>query len=177
MSDVFISYARETEAYAKKVADALRAAGFGVWYDEDLPAHRAFSEVIEERLRAAKAVIVIWSAAAVKSEWVRAEANTARNTRKLVQLRVDKTALPLPFSEIQCVDLTDWSGDPGAPGWGKIVASVEELVDRKSQVQAAPPRPSSPWQAMSGLPRPLVWASAALVLMLAGGAALYAMRP
>lgn len=71
MPEVFISYARETEAYARKAADALRGAGFSVWYDEDLPAHRAFSEVIEERLREAKAVIVIWSAEAVKSEWVR----------------------------------------------------------------------------------------------------------
>jgi hypothetical protein len=65
MSEVFISYARTTKAYAKRVADALRACGFSVWYDEDLPAHRAFSEVIEERLREAKAVVVVWSAEAV----------------------------------------------------------------------------------------------------------------
>src|SRR5262252_10850339 len=121
MSDVFISYARETEAYAKKVADALRAAGFGVWYDQDLPAHRAFSEVIEERLRAAKAVIVIWSAGAAKSQWVRAEADTARKVGVLIQLKVDETELPLPFSQIQCVDLSGWSGDADAEGWRKIL--------------------------------------------------------
>jgi adenylate cyclase len=49
VSDVFISYARETESYARKAADALRGVGFSVWYDKDLSAHRAFSEVIEER--------------------------------------------------------------------------------------------------------------------------------
>src|SRR5215471_12658758 len=124
MSEVFISYAHETEAYAKKVAGALRAAGFGVWYDEDLPAHRAFSEVIEERLRAAKAVIVIWSAEAVKSQWVRAEADIARQADALIQVRVDQTKLPLPFSQIQCVDLAGWSGDTGSPGWRKVVSSV-----------------------------------------------------
>jgi adenylate cyclase len=106
VADVFISYARETEITAKKVADALRAGGFSVWYDEDLPAHRAFSEVIEERLREAKAAIVIWSAEAAKSQWVRAEANAAREAGTIVQLRVDKTELPLPFREIQCVDLS-----------------------------------------------------------------------
>src|SRR6185312_12668448 len=40
VSDVFISYARSTAAQASAAADALRAAGYSVWLDEDLPAHR-----------------------------------------------------------------------------------------------------------------------------------------
>ena len=74
MSDVFISYARSTEPQARRVAEALRALGYGVWRDDELPAHRAYAEVIEERLKAAKAVVVIWSAEAAKSEWVQSEA-------------------------------------------------------------------------------------------------------
>ena len=77
MSDIFISYARSTEPQAKQVAEALRALGYGVWRDDELPAHRPYGEVIEERLKAAKAVVVIWSAEAVKSEWVRSEADRA----------------------------------------------------------------------------------------------------
>ena len=42
MSDIFISYARSTEAAAKRLAEALRAAGYGVWCDDELPAHRAY---------------------------------------------------------------------------------------------------------------------------------------
>ena len=68
MSDVFISYARSTEAQALQVAEALRALGYGVWRDDEIPAHRAYTEVIEERLKAAKAVVVIWSAEAARSE-------------------------------------------------------------------------------------------------------------
>ena len=52
MSDVFISYARPDEPQAKRVADALRAAGYRAWRDDELPAHRAYAEVIEERLKA-----------------------------------------------------------------------------------------------------------------------------
>ena len=70
MSDVFISYARSTAAQAQAVAEALRVLGYDVWRDDELPAHRAYAEVIEERLQAAKAVVVIWSAEAVKSQWV-----------------------------------------------------------------------------------------------------------
>ena len=57
MSDVFISYARSTEAQAKRIAEALRALGYGVWRDDELPAHRSYAEVIEERLNAARAVV------------------------------------------------------------------------------------------------------------------------
>jgi predicted metalloendopeptidase len=41
-------------------------------------AHRAYAQVIEERIAAAKAVVVDWSADAVKSQWVFSEANRAR---------------------------------------------------------------------------------------------------
>lgn len=90
MSDVFISYARSTSAQAQQVADALRGLGYDVWRDDDLPAHRSYAEVIDERLRAARAVVVIWSADAAKSQWVRAEADLARQAGTLVQLRIDE---------------------------------------------------------------------------------------
>ena len=61
MPDIFISYARQSEHQAKQVADALCTVGYDVWWDEDLPAHRSYGEVIEEKLNSAKAVVVIWS--------------------------------------------------------------------------------------------------------------------
>ena len=79
MAEIFISYARSEEPRAIRVAEALRGAGYRVWRDDELPAHRAYVEVIEERLKAANAVVVLWSMEAAKSEWVRAEADTARH--------------------------------------------------------------------------------------------------
>src|SRR5262249_35354675 len=61
MSEVFISYARGEARTAEKVADALRALGYEVWRDDELPPHRGYAEVIEERIDAAKAVLVLWS--------------------------------------------------------------------------------------------------------------------
>ena len=128
MTDIFISYARSTADQAHRVAEALRALGYGVWRDDELPAHRAYAEVIEERLKAARAVVVIWSAEAAKSEWVQSEADTARTEHKLVQMTIDGTRLPRPFDRIQCADLSGWAGDPDAPGWRNVVASIGELV-------------------------------------------------
>ncbi len=75
MPVVFISYAHSSGPNAEMVSAALSSAGYEVWRDDQLPAHRAYGDVIEEELRAAKAVIVLWSADACQSQWVRAEAD------------------------------------------------------------------------------------------------------
>ena len=128
MSHVFISYARPDEPLAARIADSLREGGFEVWRDDQLPAHRPYAEVIEERINGAKAVVVLWSSEAAKSHWVRAEADSARTGRTLVQATLDGTLPPLPFNQIQCADLKGWEGHPAAPGWRKLVASVAELT-------------------------------------------------
>jgi TolB-like protein len=144
LTDVFISYARDTEADAQRVSAALRAAGYDVWIDDQLPAHRPYGDVIEERLREAKAVLVLWSAAAAKSEWVRAEADVAREAHKLVQLRLGAVTLPLPFDQIHCAELIGWKGDAGHGGWAKALASIAALVTgaTASAPKAASPRPA-----------------------------------
>ena len=128
MSDIFISYARSTEVQAQRIAELLREAGHSVWRDDELPAHLPYADVIETQLRAAKAVVVIWSGDAVKSQWVRAEADLARDAGTLVQLSVDGAILPLPFNQIQCAQMANWTGDADAPGWGKVIASVAALT-------------------------------------------------
>jgi adenylate cyclase len=141
MADVFISYARSTEAQARRIGVALQALGYSVWRDDELPAHRAYSEVIEDRLAAAKAVVVVWSAEATKSHWVRAEADAARAAGTLVQLSLDGAVPPMPFNQIQCADMAGWNGEQAAPGWRKVIASVAELVGGGSP---AAPSPASP---------------------------------
>jgi adenylate cyclase len=137
MTDVFISYAREESATASAVAASLRAAGHGVWIDDEIPAHREYADVIRERIDAAKAVLVIWSRPGTVSQWVRSEANRGREAGKLVQLRIDGSQLPMPFDQIQCVDLPGWAGDAQAPGWRKILGSIEELAGDAAR-RAAP---------------------------------------
>lgn len=130
MADVFISYARASAETARLAAAALRGQGFSVWFDEDLPAHRAYAKVIEEELDRAKAALVLWSPEATRSEWVMSEANRAREARKLVQVAVAASTLPMPFDQIQCADLKDWRGEADARGWRAAVASIADLVAR-----------------------------------------------
>ncbi len=133
MADIFVSYGRSTEAQAARVVDALRSVGHSVWRDDELPAHRSYTDVIEERLRSAKAVVVLWSAEAARSQWVRAEAEVAREAGTLVQITTDGTMPPLPFNQIQCADLNGWTGDRNESGWRKVESSVAVLVGTPMQ--------------------------------------------
>ena len=142
--DVFISYARPSEEEAHRIAELLRSDGFTVWRDDELPAHRAYSDVIEERLKSAKAVVVLWSAESAKSHWVRAEADTAREAGTLVQARLDAALPPMPFNQIQCADLNGWAGDVDSPGWRKLESSVAALVGGRGDGDDATPSVSRP---------------------------------
>ena len=131
---VFVSYARLDEPHAERVAAGLRAKGYEVWRDDELPAHRAFSEVIEERLRDATAVVVLWSASAAKSEWVRAEADTARNSPSSPS-ELDGLA---PASVNQTTALTwrlGWNSDTAD---GASSASVTPVGRRQRREQSHP---------------------------------------
>jgi adenylate cyclase len=129
VADIFISYARSTEAQARRIADELRAVGYDVWSDSELPAHRSYGDVIEEQLSTAKAILVVWSADAVRSQWVRAEADVARNASKLVQLTIDDAALPLPFNQLHCANFKRWSGDLQAQEWSSVLNGIAALTE------------------------------------------------
>jgi TolB-like protein len=170
LADVFISYARADETAARRIGKALEGAGLSVWWDADLPAHRSYSEIIERNLAEAKAVVVLWSVSAASSQWVRAEADFARNAGKLVQAQVDGTLPPMPFNQIQCADLKGWRGSASHPGWAKLKGSVQALVS--GEEQPAPTRGNTRlWDRLE----PYRWPFAALLaLLLAVGIYFYA---
>ena len=125
---MFLSYARPDAPAAERAARELGRRGRSVWFDRELPAHRAYSDVILTELEAASSVLVLWSKSSVESQWVRSEADRARELGKLVQGRLDDTRLPMPFDQIQCADLSKWRGGRENSGWNQINRSIDSLV-------------------------------------------------
>ena len=117
MSEVFISYSRDNQEVVRRLAEAVKALGYDVWWDDQLPPHLAYGDVIAQKVGGAKAAIVVWSANAAASEWVRAEADMARNQRKLIQTSIDGAEPPMPFNQLHYVSLADWNGETDHPGW------------------------------------------------------------
>ena len=153
MSDVFISYSRDNQEVVRRLAEAVKALGYDVWWDDQLPPHLAYGDVISQKVGGARAAIVVWSANAAASEWVRAEADMARNQKKLIQTTIDGAEPPMPFNQLHYVSLADWNGEPDHPGWTKVRESLAALAGipggatppaAVAAAVAAPPAPPEP---------------------------------
>lgn len=180
MADVFISYARDNQAVVRQLAEAVKRAGYSVWWDDELPPHLSYGDVITEKIGSAKAAIVVWSESAAASEWVRAEADVARNQKKLIQTSIDGRQPPMPFNQIQFAAIGDWRGDDDHPGWRKVKESLAALcgpadpTERSYAFPAGPP--PAPASRAAGTPRLLVALLALLILIILAGGALLLMR-
>ena len=71
-----------------------------VWWDTSLTIGDDFRNEIMTELGRARAVIVIWTDASIKSDWVRSEAGRAQADRKLIPVKLEHLTykdLPPPF--------------------------------------------------------------------------------
>ena len=110
MASVFLSYDRDDAAKARSIALALEKAGHQVWWDQHIKGGAQYSKEIEAALKAADAVVVLWSAHSVDSAWVRDEAGAGRDSGRLVPVKLDATDPPLGFRQYQAIDLSGWKG-------------------------------------------------------------------
>jgi hypothetical protein len=111
----------------------LQAEGFSTFWDQDVIAGDAFMKRISDALDASSAVVVVWSAASKRSEFVKAEALRAFGDKKLVQLNVpgfNTADLPEPFKRIQCIPIDD-RGALLKAFQGLNVTAQEETVSKK----------------------------------------------
>jgi len=155
VSDVFVSYVRDDHGAAERIAHGLEAAGLTVWWDRKLEGGVEFAPEIERQLQAAKAVVVLWSAASRDSAWVRDEAQQARDDDKLVPVRLDGNPPPLGFRQTHTLDFEGWNGDSSSSDFVRLVDSIRRFL-RGNAAAAATPRRNAicvlPFANMSGDP-------------------------
>jgi tetratricopeptide (TPR) repeat protein len=104
VADIFISYSWKHHDLTRELGAALETH-FGrgsVWWDQArVRAGDRFNPEITRALDEAKAVVVVWTEAAVSSDWVYAEALRAAVKRKIVTVcaaDLDHNSIPLPFN-------------------------------------------------------------------------------
>ena len=61
MAGVFLSYDHRDNKRARPIASALEKAGHSVWWDLHVRGGAQFTKVIEEALKQADVVVVLWS--------------------------------------------------------------------------------------------------------------------
>jgi hypothetical protein len=128
VADVFISYANQDRACAHKLANALIAVGWSVWWDRKIIAGQSFDQVIERELETAKSVVVLWSEHSIASEWVKNEAEVASQRGVLVPASVESVRLPLEFRRKQTAQLVGWNGDPSHSGFQALCEGISATL-------------------------------------------------
>ena len=125
MHDVFISYAHEERALARKLAEALLAArGWSVWWDTSLRTGEQFPKRIQDAVAASRCVVVLWSKHSVDSNWVVAEASEGWERQVLAPVLLDGSEPPMPFRQTQARDLSQWHG---AANDASLLALIEDI--------------------------------------------------
>ena len=128
MSDIFISYQREDQATARKLANALESEGWTVWWDPKLRAGEHFDDVIENALNEAKCVIVMWSERSVQSRYVRDEATYALEKAKLVPVAMENVTLPFRFKGVHTLRLIEWDGSKDNSEFRRLVEDISRIL-------------------------------------------------
>ena len=175
---VFISYAREDLAAARRIADALQAFEVEVWFDEaGLEGGDAWDQKIRRQIKACSLFIPVVSAqtqarreAYFRLEWKLAEERThlmAEGTSFLLPIAIDDTPeesalVPESFRRTQWIRLP--RGVPGTPFVDRVRALLE--AQRSQGRPAAVPDGAPPPRARRK------WALVAVVLALALGASI-----
>ena len=141
VSRIFVSYAREDVDTARQLADAIAEAGHEVWWDNHLAGGARFANEIDQALKDAEAVVVLWSESSINSGWVLDEAAEGRDSDRLVPIAVGSAKPPLGFRQFHTIDL-------GSSTDRRRSGAFEELLNaitRKcgSETRKEPTRPAA----------------------------------
>ena len=154
MAHVFISYSSRHRDLTEELAAFLGRCGLDVWWDRELVSRSPFDAQIQEQLRTAGCIVVIWTEGAVASEWVQIEARHAVAHDRLVAVRADELDPGRIPEEFRKHDAHKLTAEPDL--LLKDVLAVREgrllLEDKRETLPAADQRtPAALLQAKFGL--------------------------
>lgn len=143
--DIFLSYKREDRPRAAEIAAHFTQAGFSVFYDPQIDVGDLWDRTIEREIKAAKAVVVLWSTLSVESNWVRLEARYGVQRGIIAPAQISSCDIPLEFSSHEAANIADWcASDESHPEMQRLLTRVSSLVRPTTSVKpdsrvAAPP--------------------------------------
>lgn len=176
MASVFLSYDRDDSDKARTLAVALEKAGHSVWWDLHVRGGAQFGKVIEEALKAADVVVVLWSKQSIESAWVKDEASAGRDSGRLVPLSLDGTLAPMGFRQFQTIDFSRWKGRGKSAEFQALLVAVDAFEPSGPEKEPSPP-PPPPARPKIKVRRPWLIGAAAAILLVVLGLSLAFWRP
>jgi TIR domain len=147
-NDIFISYSKQEAQLTIDLAEFLRQKGYTVWWDSGLLPGVEFEKKIRAELGRSRAVIVIWTKAAIASTWVYAEAEMAKSLEKvLITVKhpdVHDKDIRMPYNTYQCTSIFDRDqilksllGNGVRPGFAHPNAATSATVPKATMLATA----------------------------------------
>lgn len=129
---VFVSYALADRQRIEPLVKAL-AARFNVWYDRGIEAGEMWRQTLTDQLDSARCVVVLWTTASVKREFIWSEVERVKDRGVLIPVKLDsKARIPLGFDQMQHIDLTSWTGRATKP-LKTLTERIARLLARRSR--------------------------------------------
>jgi hypothetical protein len=133
--DVFISYPRRNREQVLAIKRLLDAKGLVVFFDVEggVDGGDVYTDVVDQKLREAKAVLGVWTPYALTRPWIKTECHIALDQGKLVVAEIERIKqedVPALFYQVNREDLTDFSGNPSHPGWQRLENTIAKRFIR-----------------------------------------------
>jgi formylglycine-generating enzyme required for sulfatase activity len=104
-----------------------------VWWDRTILPGSIFAQVIDEAIKAARCVLVVWSQASVVSDWVNNEAEEGRQQRILIPVLFDEVRPPFAFRHIQAARLLDWQETASHAEFDTLLQAIQARIGPPEQ--------------------------------------------
>ena len=92
---IFVSYSHKDEGVVVPLVEAMRAQGFGLWYDNDIPKGEGWLEAIVESIGKCAVFLVFMSPSVVESKYCKREIKHAcRKDKSILVVHIEKTIMP-----------------------------------------------------------------------------------
>ena len=136
---IFLSHNQADKDVARRLGSNLLITGAEVWFDEwEVSAGDSLPGKIGEGLAEFDTFVLLWSANAARSDWVRAELEAAFTRRmddgslRIIPIRLDDTEAPTLLRNLKYLKYGD---DDGIPSWVDEIMGFQNERDRLRAMQ------------------------------------------
>jgi hypothetical protein len=128
----FLSYSRNDERFALRLAKDLRARGVAMWIDQlDIRPSEHWDRAVERAVRSCRGLVVVLSPRSAESDNVADEISFALDSRKSVlPVMIERCTMPLRITRMQVIDAT-----------GDYAVALERCFDELTKDDAPAPAP------------------------------------
>ncbi len=120
------------------------AAGLRVFWDRKIHSGENWRQKLDQKLKQAASVLVLWSRSSVNSSYVLDEAEIAQKDNSYIPVRIEEIEIPLGFGQINWFDLFDWDGDRELANFPELFDHLSEFIEQRRARESATGADASP---------------------------------